>query len=89
LFFLNSPLVRECSSALADRLLALPGNDSVLRLREAHLLALGRPPSPAETDRAMRFIRAAFQPEASDAERRAWVAWCQVLLASNEFLYRD
>ncbi len=89
LFFLNSPLVRECSSALADRLLALPGNDSVLRLREAHLLALGRPPSPAETDRAMRFLEASSRPETPDGERRAWAAWCQVLLASNEFLYRD
>jgi hypothetical protein len=89
LFFLNSPLVRDCSSALADRLLALPGNDSVLRLLEAHLLALGRPPTPAETDRAMRFLEASSRPEASDAERRAWAAWCQVLLASNEFLYRD
>jgi hypothetical protein len=86
---LNSPLVRNCSSSLAQRILTLPTADSETRIRVAHLWALGRPPTLVETAKAAAFVRASFRPEAPDAERRAWSAWCQVLLASNEFLYRD
>ena len=89
LFFLNSPLVKASASALASRLLLQPKSDAGTRIQEAFRAALGRPATASEAERAGRFVRAVFRPETPDAEHRAWTAWCQVLLASNEFLYRE
>jgi len=89
LFFLNSPLVKASASALASRLLSRPESDAGARIQEAYRAALGRPASASEAERAGRFVRAVFRPETPEAEHQAWTAWCQVLLASNEFLYRE
>jgi hypothetical protein len=61
------------------------------RIDRAFLLVIGRAPTGAERNAAGRFLRE--QParypgrDAPEALRRAFVDFCQMLLASNAFLY--
>ncbi|MFM7100621.1 MAG: DUF1553 domain-containing protein, partial [Verrucomicrobiota bacterium] len=88
LFLLNSPLVRESARALATSLLERRDLDDAGRVGLAYQRVLARPPRPEEAHRALAFL--AGQAGTDGAGRNAgWAAWCQVLLASNEFLYRD
>jgi hypothetical protein len=65
--------------------------DSDARITRAFLLTVGRAPDQEERSAALRFILA--QPSRypgraePDAEGRAWADFCQMLLASNAFLY--
>ncbi|HAB16855.1 MAG TPA: hypothetical protein DCE44_10445 [Verrucomicrobiales bacterium] len=89
LFFLNSPLVQECARALAEALLTAPQPDEATRLRAAYERVFNRPPSDSETRRGKKFL-ADFGSGSDPAERLAsWSAFCQTLLAANEFLYRE
>lgn len=65
------------------------------RLERAFNLALAREPSAGERATALEFLttqsadyRAAGRPE-SEAHAQAWADLCQMLLASNAFLYLD
>jgi hypothetical protein len=96
LWLLNSPFVREQASAFADDLARRPAlADDTARLRRAYARALGRSPTPAETARASAFLTRAdallarAEPDAAKRRARVWQALCQVLLASNEFVYVD
>ncbi|MFY7951335.1 MAG: DUF1553 domain-containing protein, partial [Armatimonadaceae bacterium] len=95
LYLINSPMVREQARAFARRVLRdLPEAGDQERVDQAYRLALQRKPFPAESARAMRFlarIESASGPGTSNAARRdeTWAALCQVLLASNEFVYVD
>jgi hypothetical protein len=71
---------RECGKGCAeDRI------DRVIRL------TVGRAPDDAERDAARRFLE--IQParytgvDTAEAKRRAWADFCQMVLASNAFLY--
>ena len=94
LFMMNSKFVADQSAAFAQRLLndpALP--DDAARIRQAYRLAYGREPAEAETAAALAFLDAARQRFASaeqDSARReqlAWQVYCQLIFASNEFIY--
>jgi cytochrome c553 len=66
LFLLNSAFVRGQSLALAERLLAESGVTDAARIREAHVLVLGRMPASAEIERARGFLakyETSFQPQ--------------------------
>ena len=82
LYFLNDPFFHEQAAGLARRLGGVP--DEAARIAAGYSIAYQRPPSPAETERAARFI-AAYPGTADDR----WAAWARVLLASNEFLHVD
>src|SRR5262249_39658477 len=56
LTLLNSPLVREQSVAFARRLVKECGNRLEDQVARAWLLAFGRPITPAERERASRFL---------------------------------
>ena len=89
LFFLNSPLVKESARAFARRLLEdAPGNDDA-RIRRAYERAFGRPPSASESERALRFLSTTTAKDGAERPLAVWAAWCQVLFAANEFIYRD
>jgi hypothetical protein len=90
LFFLNSPLVRGESRALAARLLAEPG-DEAARIDRAYDEVFGRPAQPDERARCGAHLSRARGLLAGDpeAETSAWQSLCQVLCASNEFSYVD
>jgi hypothetical protein len=78
LYLMNSPFVTEQARLLAERIQKAAPDDAA-RVDLAHRLALGRPATPAETQRALSFIRA--------ADNQGWQAFCHALLASAEFRY--
>jgi hypothetical protein len=89
LYFLNSPFVTRQAEALAERVRAADGDDA-RGIDRAYRLALARPPTAAERDRALAFLRAfAARTGAPGPTREAWAAFCQALFASAEFRYLD
>jgi len=94
LFMLNAELVHQQAQSLAEQLIVAHPDDASERIVELYERALSRAPTPAEADRALRFVEnyAAHPAVASldgDAQFAAWRALCRVMLASNEFLYVD
>lgn len=87
LALLNSPIAREQAATFAQRLITECGSDDSARIvSRAWLLALARPASAAERDRAVKFLqdRSAGVPlEAALSEL------CLALLNTNEFAYID
>jgi hypothetical protein len=79
LYFMNSPFVIRQAEALAERVCAAE-KDETRRIERAYRLALSRPPTAGERDRALAFLRnfTAVDP---------WPALCQALFASAEFRY--
>jgi hypothetical protein len=87
---LNSDFAVSRGRALAKRLTREAGADVKVRIEHAFLLALGRPPSDIERAAAQQFIasQAENYPREAGAER-VWADFCQMLLASNAFLYLE
>ena len=89
LYFLNGPFVIRQAETLAERVRAAEWDDS-RRIDLAYRLALARPPTPGERDRALAFLRDfAASKKADDPARDAWPLFCQALFASAEFRYLD
>ena len=89
LALLNSKFVRDRAKSLEQRLRKEAGGDTATRLNQAFRLACGRPPSAEETTASDRFLtvqRKAYAG-AKDGDERAWIDLCQMVLASNAFLY--
>ena len=77
-----------CCGAIPRRLLdAAPGDGG--RIALAFRLACGRDPGASERDAARRFLdgQRALYGRGEDGERRVWTDFCQMVLASNAFLY--
>ncbi len=92
LFWMNSPWVRDLSQALATSLGS--GSSGVFpsvadRVVMAYERVLGRPPNPAEAARAVAFLTGEGVTAAAPDSPGRWAGWCQVLLASSEFQYRE
>ena len=97
LSLLNSDFVVARAGKLAERLekdcrAGRCGSDEAdARITRAFVLVTGRAPSRDERDATLRFLLT--QPDrypgltAPDARRRAWTDFCQMLLASDAFLY--
>jgi hypothetical protein len=86
---LNSAFVRARARGLAERLTKRGGADVDVRLALAFELVAGRAPRPPELAAATEFITAQRKEYAgrADAELPVWQDFCQMLLASNAFLY--
>ena len=80
LFLLNSPLVMAQAEAFSGSL----KGDSDARIRQAYERAYQRLPLPGEVAAAKQFLARAGGIVSTG---RAWAAWCQTVLASNELLY--
>ncbi len=104
LSLLNSEFVRLRARAFAHRILACKNfdanqvtnvNPGRAKLKPplcfAFELAYSRPPADKELAAAKSFIaeQAAICREQPDAAARVWTDFCQMLLASNAFLYVD
>lgn len=95
LTLMNSDFVRRRSQAFAKRLLseAKPNSGAETEgvITQAFRLACGRVPAPEEIAAAKTFLETQQQLHATapDARQRAWTDFCQMLLASNSFLYVD
>jgi hypothetical protein len=99
LTFLNGEFIVEQSRAFAERLMREVGSERADQINRAFDLALCREPKPEEQSLAETFLseqqiqiaadlQTARQPT-DDAAPRALAAFCQVLLNSNEFVYRQ
>jgi hypothetical protein len=92
LALLNADFTRLRAAAFATRLRKEAGEEVGHRLALAFRLACGRPPHDDERAAAEKFLdkqqklySMASQP--GDANTLAWADFCQMLLASNAFLY--
>jgi cytochrome c551/c552 len=90
LFMMNSHFILERSRSLAEYLLRAPDLDDAHRVQQAYLISLSRKPAAREIQDAVRYVDN-FPRKGSGAETRleAWQSFCQVLMASNEFIYVD
>jgi mono/diheme cytochrome c family protein len=92
LTLLNDEFVVTQSRRMAERVAAAPARQ---RVELAYVIAFSRKPGREETETCSRhleeqtqaFLRANMPPD--KAELMALASLCQVLLSSNEFLYRD
>jgi hypothetical protein len=88
LALLNSDFARARARAFAQRL-EEEGADDDKRVVFAFRLACGREPHPEESAAARRFLaeqRTVYESE-KDAAAKVWTDLCQMILASNAFLY--
>ncbi len=95
LSLLNAEFTRERAKAFARRVLGGSGTAQepaiAPQLHTAFELAYGRPPTDPELDASRSFLKTQSQAYAGkpDSLERAWTDLCQMLLASNPFLYVD
>jgi hypothetical protein len=91
LSLLNSDFVVARARKLAERECDDGKACADERIDRVFLLAVGRAPDDPEREAARRFLE--IQParyagvETAEAKRRAWADFCQMVLASNAFLY--
>jgi len=96
LLLMNSPFVIESCQQTAKHLLSNPQLAPAERLRQIYQQILSRPPTEAETERALQFLADCGSNEtatggknepddAAAAELAAWSQLVQVLFASTEF----
>jgi Protein of unknown function (DUF1553)/Protein of unknown function (DUF1549)/Planctomycete cytochrome C len=91
LALLNSDFIRERSVALSKRAAASAGDDLDLFIAHTFRLACGREPISREREASKQFVeaqRAIYGADPNSASQ-ARTDFCQMLLASNAFLYVD
>ncbi len=89
LALLNSEFARNRAVAFAKRLEREAGAAEDQRIERAFRLVSGRDPTPEETSAARRFLaeqRVQYAKE-KDGDQKAWTDFCQMILASNAFMY--
>ncbi|MFO1042880.1 MAG: PSD1 and planctomycete cytochrome C domain-containing protein [Planctomycetaceae bacterium] len=90
LMMLNSEFVTRTSTDLAQRLLAISGTDEA-RIRQMYITAFGREATVDDVRDSQSFLAAVEKGPgdiaAEKRRQRAWECLCQVVLASNEFIY--
>lgn len=92
LALMNSPFVRQQSEKLAARIQPAPNTPLPEVIDRAYELAFARRPTDSERSRMIAYVesqRGVFGGEAADANRRALIEVCQILLCLNEFVYLD
>ncbi len=93
LFVMNSPFVIEQSKAFAASLLADKSATDAMRVKAAYMKAYNRPPTATEQSRAIAYMTkyaahvAAMEPDPVKQKTLAWESFCQIIYASNEFIY--
>jgi hypothetical protein len=89
LALLNSKFVRDRAKSLEQRLRKEANPETTARLNLAFRLACGRLPNAEEKAAAEQFLATQRKAYAGvkDADERAWTDLCQMVLASNAFLY--
>jgi hypothetical protein len=90
LFLMNAKFLKRRALELAQRTMAIAGDES--RLETLWLRVLNRPITVAERAESAAFLTKIrnLDPrgDLASRERRAWAELCHALLASNEFLVR-
>jgi hypothetical protein len=91
LFLLNHPFVLAEVKRLAQRVQSI-ANDNGARVKWLYRTLFAREPSAPELElasAALKNFKGTAHVEAAQAESLAWEGYCQVLLASNEFVFID
>ncbi len=92
LLAMNGDVAWTSAGALAQRLLKMQGNDAK-RVAWLYETLFARPPATLEIKVGTQFVErftkrlTSGQDKPESPERLAWQAYCQALLASNEFIY--
>lgn len=86
---LNSDFIRMRAAAMAQRLAREAGDAPEARIRLAFVLATGRDASPEEVQDSQAFLQQQRSAYSADADTAIWTDFCQMLLASNLFLYLE
>ena len=88
LYMMNSEFVADRAGGMAQSLLRDKTTSDRGRVERAYLAALNRNPEPEELEAALSYLHSFPKkfPE-SVSEPRAWESLCQILIASNDFLY--
>ena len=86
LALLNSDFVRARAKAFGARIMREAPTQPE-RLDRAFRLALGRPPSADERAAAEEFLAAERPAAGNDADASKWTDFCQMIFASNAFLF--
>ena len=95
LFVMNSPFMLAQSKSFAHALNADSTLTDSVKIDRAYQQVYSRRPSAQETSRATQYLTRyadALSGTVSDAVKRrdmAWASWCQLLFASNAFIYLD
>ncbi len=93
LFVMNSPFVLEQAKVFAGQLLDQKTLSDTDRVKMAYLRAYSRPATSEEALKCQNFLAkygdslTAVEPDPEKRRLRAWQSLCQIILASNEFLY--
>ncbi|HEX3148009.1 MAG TPA: DUF1549 and DUF1553 domain-containing protein [Gemmataceae bacterium] len=89
LALLNSEFARARARSFAQRLAREAGSDTNARINLAFTLVGGRPLAMDERVACESFLSAqrSVYAKEKDGDERAWADLCQMLLASNRFLY--
>ncbi|MEX1229203.1 MAG: PSD1 and planctomycete cytochrome C domain-containing protein, partial [Planctomycetaceae bacterium] len=86
---LNSNFAVNRGTSFAERIADEAGETAEDRIRLAFELSLGREPTEVDVSDSLKFLKTQQEAyaEQENAEQRAWVDFCQLLLASNACLY--
>ena len=93
LYILNSPFAIEQARDFAKRMLSDSGLTDEGRVDRAYRIAFARPATAVEKKKALAYVvnhQVALAKTESDSGKqreKAWTSFCQILLASNEFIY--
>jgi hypothetical protein len=86
LFLLNSSWAIEQATALAERVLSLPGLGDDARIEKVFRLALGRDANATELARLKSYLESE-SPAGGSPDKQAWSRLCQTIFAAAEFRY--
>ena len=81
LWMMNSPFITKQARNIAKRVERYDAHDAIESL---YLRLFAREPTEREIVKGVAFVE---RMAPSAGEQQAWIAYCQVLLASNEYLY--
>jgi len=88
LLMMNSPLVHDCARRLTTNVLQNTHlQTDVQRLHRLYLHLFSRPPVPRQQALALQFLHEFEALKAPNPRSAAWIALCETLLASNDFVY--
>jgi len=91
LYFMNGSFPKRCAANLASQLMA--GGSERDRVQQAFLIIYGRPPSQAEMDQAVTFLRriadnyATHGMSGAEGRKKALEELVKSMFGSNEFMF--
>jgi hypothetical protein len=87
LYLMNNPFVMEQSRYAAEVMLAVPNMNDAKRVERAYWTVLGRAPTEAECQLALRFVTPSNDAASWEGRSVAWQRFLQSLFACIDFRY--